>query len=283
VKNKSSIADWLQQARTELHPRIPQEPASSLYALLEKSYNQPRAWLLAHPDAILTEQQLLMLEKDLQALLQGKPLAYILQYWDFYGMRFHVSPDVLIPRPESELLVETALEILSLQNSPSLIADVGTGSGCIAAAIAAHRSDASIIASDISFNALRVASQNFRHHTLQERVFLLQCNLLSGVEAPFDLICANLPYIPSHAVTSLEVSRFEPSLALDGGEDGMHIMRALLDQSHTRLTPYASILLEMQFDQANAVSEMARLHFPGAQMIIKKDLANRDRLLVIQL
>ncbi len=283
MKPKFTLTAWLDQARIALHRQTPQEPVSSLYALLEKSVDQPRAWLLAHPDAILNEQQIHTLDEDLQALLEGVPLAYILRYWDFYGLRFRITPDVLIPRPETELLVETALTVLSMKQHPCLIADMGTGSGCIATAIAAHHAQARIIACDISFNSLLVASQNFQLHTLQERVFPMQCDLLAGVEARFDLICANLPYIPSPAVNDLEVSRYEPTLALDGGEDGLRIIDKLLEQAQSRLAAHASILLEIQYDQANAVRKMARLHFPEAQMIIKKDLANHDRLLVIHL
>lgn len=283
MKPKPTLTAWLAQARSALRQQVPQEPVSSLYVLLEKTINRQRAWLLAHPDTILNEQQLSSLDVDLRALLEGVPLAYILRYRDFYGMRFTITTDVLIPRPETELLVETALTVLSMKQYPCLIADVGTGSGCIATAIAAHHAQTRIIASDISFNSLLVASQNFQLHTLQERVFPMQTDLLAGIETRFDLICANLPYIPSPAVNDLEVSRYEPHLALDGGEDGLRIVERLLKQARSRLATHGSILLEMQYDQADRLKDLARLHFPAAEVIIKKDLANHDRLLVIHL
>lgn len=283
MKPKLTLTTWLRQARAALHEKAPQEPVSSLYALLEKSIDRPRAWLLAHPDTFLNEQQVRSLNEDLQALLEGIPLAYILRYWDFYGMRFTISPEVLIPRPETEMLVETALAMLSMKQHPCLITDVGTGSGCIAAAITAHHANVQVVATDYCFESLLVASHNFRQHALQERILPLQTDLLAGIEARFDLICANLPYIPSSAVNDLDVSRYEPRLALDGGEDGLRIVDKLLEQARSRLATNGSILLEMQYDQADRLKDVARLHFPAAQMIIKKDLANHDRLLVIQL
>lgn len=283
MKPKPTLTTWLSQARTALSLQSPQEPVSSLYALLEKTIDRPRAWLLAHPDIFLDEQQVRSLDDDLQALLEGVPLAYILRYWDFYGMRFTITPEVLIPRPETELLVETALAILSTKQHPCLITDVGTGSGCIAAAITTHHANVHVVATDYSFKSLLVAAHNFRQHALKNCIFPLQTDLLAGIETQFDLICANLPYIPSAAVTDLEVSRYEPCLALDGGEDGLRIMERLLEQAHSRLASNASILLEMQYDQADSLKDLARLHFPTAEVIIKKDLANHDRLLVIQL
>lgn len=281
VKDNILLSNWLAQARSELSSSLPEEPLSSLYAILEKNTGAAREQLITDLQFTLDASILPQLEGDFLDLKNGKPLAYILGSWDFYGLSFFMNPAVLIPRPETELLVETALEILKQIAEPCFLADVGTGSGCIAAAIAKNRPNARIIAADISRDALEVAQRNVQRHTLSKQVSLLQSDLLEGIHARFDLICANLPYIPSQALQELEVAYFEPHLALDGGEDGLSLFRRFFNQVPDHLTEGGSILLEMQFDQAERLQKLAHLHFPGAKVIIKRDLAGCDRLLVI--
>ncbi len=281
MKNSIALADWLAQARSKLSHSLPEEPLSSLYAIIEKNTGIVREHCVADPHIKLDNSTISLLENDFLDLKNGKPLAYIVGYWDFYGMSFLITPDVLIPRPETEGLVETTLEILDQKIGHCFLADVGTGSGCIAAAIAKNRSDVKMIATDLSRKALDVAQQNIQRHALTEQISLIQCDLLAGIQARFDLICANLPYIPSKALRELVVVRFEPLLALDGGEDGLALFRRFFDQAHKHLAEGGSILLEMQFDQAKALQELAYLHFPQAEVIIKRDLAGCDRLLII--
>ena len=281
MKNNILLSDWFAQARSELSSSLSEEPLSSLYAILEKNTGAAREQLIADQQFTLDAPMLPQLEGDLLDLKNGKPLAYILGSWDFYGLPFFVNPAVLIPRPETELLVETALEILKQKAAPSFLVDVGTGSGCIAAAIGKNYSDTRIIASDVSRDALEVAQSNINRHALSKHVSLLQSSLLEGIHARFDLICANLPYIPSQALQELEVAYFEPHLALDGGEDGLTLFRRFFDRIPDHLAKGGSILLEMQFDQAEMLQKLAHLHFPGAKVIIKRDLAGCDRLLVI--
>ncbi len=281
MKNSILLADWFSQARSDLNHFLPEEPLSSLYAILEKNTGLSRGQLMADPQFTLDASILSQLEDDFLDLKKGKPLAYILGSWDFYGFPFTVNPTVLIPRPETELLVETALEILNQRAVPVFMADIGTGSGCIASAIAKNQTNVKIIATDISRDALDTAQHNIKRHALTEQVSLLQSDLLEGTQARFDLICANLPYIPQKTLQGLEVSRFEPRLALDGGCDGLSLFRRLFDQLPKHTAEGGSILLEMQFDQAEALQELAHLHFPQAKMIIKRDLAGCDRLLII--
>ncbi len=281
VKINLSLADWLNKARIDLATSLPEEPLTSLYAILEKNTGSSREWLLANPQFPLDESVLSLLDEDIHDLKNGKPLAYILENWDFYGLPFLVTPAVLIPRPETELLVETALEILSHKQPASLVTDIGTGSGCIATAIAKHQLNTKVVATDISFSALKVARVNIQRHALEEHVHLIQSDLLNGTQARFDLICANLPYIPTRALQELPVVRYEPSLALDGGKDGLKLMRKLLSQAQDHLAEHGSLLFEMQFDQADALCSLVGLHFPGAEVIIKRDLSGHDRLLVI--
>jgi len=262
---------------------LPQEASSSLYAIIEKHSRHSREWLIANQDLELDEETLSLLEQDLQSLLQGNPLAYILGKWEFYGLPFFVNANVLIPRPETELLVENALVYLTQQKSNNYLAvDVGSGSGCIAVSIAHHQPSVKFLAIDISFPALQVAQHNIQEHDLSDHIFPIQNDLLQGITAKFDLICANLPYIPHAALENLVVSQFEPKLALDGGNDGLLFIRQLMLQSRSHLKPGGIILLEMQYDQGEVLQELASLHFPQARVIIKRDLARQERLLIIQ-
>jgi len=281
VKNNLTLASWLDQVRADLAVSLPEEPLTSIYAILEKNTGSSREWLLANPQFSFSELVLSTLNKDVADLKNGKPLAYILGNWDFFGLSFSITPAVLIPRPETELLVETALDILSHKRPSPLVADIGTGSGCIATAIAKHRSDAHIIATDISFSALDVANRNIHRHAVEEQVHLLQTDLLNGLQARFNMLCANLPYIPTYTLQGLPVVRYEPSLALDGGQDGLNIIRRLFGQAQQHLTEHGSLLFEMQFDQTAALCKLADLHFPGAEVIMKRDLSGHDRLLEV--
>ncbi len=155
------------------------------------------SWILAHPAALLDEYQLERYETLTRRLESGEPLPYIIGHWEFYGLDFTLSPAVLIPRPETEMLVEHALHWLVEHPARRSILDVGTGSGCIAVSLALNCPDARILASDISLEALLVARQNVLRHGVSDRVQLLQCDLLPPTSLPFDLLCANLPYIPA--------------------------------------------------------------------------------------
>src|SRR3990172_7706221 len=165
--------------------------------LLAHILGTQRSWLLAHPEAELSTEQAETWDRALGRLEGGEALPYILGEWEFYGLKIQVTPDVLLPRPETELLVDTALSWLSANPQRSRAVDLGTGSGCIAVALAMHCPDLELWAIDISAAALAVATRNLERYGLETRITLLQSDLFDGLEAPFDLICANLPYIPS--------------------------------------------------------------------------------------
>ncbi len=283
VNSNLSLKNWIEQAQAALTAKRPHEPRSSIYALLEKHIERSRAYILSHPEHSIDENTLSAVEHDLGQLLHGEPLAYILGEWEFFGLPLQITPDVLIPRPETELLVENSLHILKKREKHAMIADVGTGSACISLALAVNNANLKIIASDISHAALQIAKANIQQHHCQERVFLVQCDLLEAVVAQFDLICANLPYIPSAELHNYEVTAHEPELALDGGLNGIVFIDRLLQQAKNLVREHACILLEFQFDQAERIREHSYLHFPNADVIIKQDLAGHDRLAIIQL
>ncbi len=214
-------------------------------------------------------------------MLQGVPLPYILGHWDFFGRSFKVTPDVLIPRPETELLVELAFHSIQDQNQP-VIVDVGTGSGAIAVSLAAELPGANIAALDCSLPALKIAQLNARLYA-QNQIRFVQSDLLTPFRIRFDLICANLPYIPRERLNGLNVSRWEPRLALDGGESGLDVILKLLHQAQTRLSPGGSVLLEIESSLGENALKAACTVFPDAQTTCHKDLAGHDRIIEIHL
>jgi release factor glutamine methyltransferase len=253
--------------------------------LLAHLLDKPRAWLLAHLEETLTNFQAEALESALQRLESGEPLPYLLGHWEFYALDFTVTPAVLIPRPETELLVDTALAWLKAHPGPRRAIDVGTGSGCIAVSLAYHALELAVIAADISGQALQVARRNALRHALLDRLRLVQMDLLSALpaqEAPLDLLCANLPYIPRITLAALPVSRWEPRIALDGGEDGLDFIRRLLAQAPARLKSGGLALLEIEAGQGEPAQALARGAFPQARIQVLSDLAGLPRLLVIE-
>lgn len=278
---KINAGDWLEQAVK----RLAGSDAPSLEAqlLLACVLNRPRAALLAHLDQELQPAQLVQLERLLSRLEVGVPLAYLLGEREFYGMSFKVTSAVLVPRPETELLVEEALAWLRAHPHRRLAADVGTGSGCIAAALAAHIPDLRVAATDCSRAALKVARENLHGYSLLGRIFLVQGDLLSCFAGPFDLVCANLPYIPRETLRGLAAARHEPVLALDGGQDGMELIGRLLADAQRWISPGGLMLLEIESGQGEAAPALARRYFSSAVIDVHADLAGNPRLLRIQL
>ncbi len=276
-----TLGNWLDNTRRALSS-LADEPAASLYAIAAAVLEQPAYWPLAHPEYSLSPVQVAELDRDLSLLLSGEPLPYILNHQAFFGLDFYVTSQVLIPRPETELLVEVALEHLSQLPEICLVADVGTGSGCIAIALASRHPLAHFVATDLSMSSLLVARENCRRHGQVGSIDLLQTDLLAGVQAQFDLICANLPYIPSHKLENLPVARHEPRLALDGGPDGLTVIARLLHQSKSRLKPAGMLLLEMEFSQSEAIRELIHGVFPAAGITIVHDLNRLPRLAIIE-
>jgi release factor glutamine methyltransferase len=250
--------------------------------LLAHVLARPRAWVLAHPEAPLTSQQAQTLERLLDRLLSGEPLPYVLGHWEFYGLDFVLTPQVLIPRPETELMVERAIAWLQAHPGRRWAADVGTGSGCIAVSIAVAVFDLHLLATDHSFRALKVAQSNVLKHGVVGRVACVQSDLMPKTSRPFDLICANLPYIPSEALQKLEVYRREPTLALDGGAAGLTLIRRLINLAPRILAPGGLLLLEIEASQGGAVQELLGQILPGTKPDLLTDLAGRDRLVAVE-
>ncbi len=240
--------------------------------------------LFSQQETELTSQQEQALAQIMERRLTREPLAYILQYKEFYGVNLLVNPNVLIPRPETECLVEHALfmALMGMETPELVVADVGTGTGAIAVNLALHLPAARIFAVDCADDVLDVAAYNIRAHNVADRVALGKGDLLEPVPEPVDLILANLPYIPTERIPNLQPEvRQEPQLALDGGPDGLDLIRRLLQQAPDKLKDHGIILLELDPEQVPAVETMAKELFPGAELSVEKDLAQRDRIFVI--
>jgi len=206
--------------------------------------------------------------------LNGEPTAYITGHSEFYGLDFYVDPNVLIPRPESELLVEKAISLA--QNHPlSTIAESGTGCGAIAISLALSLPEAKIYATDISAPALKVALINCQTHGVIDRVYLLHGDMLDPLPEPVDLIIANLPYVRGSELAGV---RFEPRLALDGGSDGLWKIRQLCRKVGGKLQPGGSLLLEIGQGQARAVTTLLNTLFPNGKTEVMADLSGIERV-----
>lgn len=238
---------------------------------------------LSHPEIYISPSS----EKELYVLfyrlLAGEPLPYLIEKQEFFGIDFIMTSDVLIPRPETELLVESALTWLKKKTGKTLIADVGIGSGCISVALGKHLPNASIIGTDFSSKALHVAKKNIKKHTLENQISLVQTNLLAGLAARFDCICANLPYIPTRTLSTLPVKNYEPLAALDGGDDGLRFIEQLLYQSQKVISSEGLILMEFESTLSRSVYDLASLVFSSASIKIHNDLAGLPRLVQIQI
>jgi release factor glutamine methyltransferase len=295
----SQVAHVLKHATHILATAGCDTPRLDSEVLLAHVLDQDRAWLYAHPEYALDPSQQAAYHVFVSRRAERRPVAYLTGHQEFFGLDFFVSPHVLIPRPETELLVEQAIHRAttasghpkprmtkpeSWADSSLVIADLGTGSGAIAVTLALHLPQARLIAIDISPAALAVARRNAARHGVDDRVHCLQADLLAPLAISVDLILANPPYL-SHAELAAappEVARWEPRTALDGGPDGLVVIRHLLDIASDRLSPGGALLVEIGAGQGAGVLELARFHFPGATVEIARDYAGRDRLLVVQ-
>ncbi len=268
---------------------ISDTPDLDASVLIAHVLNKPRTWVMAHPELTLTTEQQTQLDTSMERLEKGEPFPYILGHWEFFGLDFDVTPDVLIPRPETELLVEKAIVWLQESKVRRTIADVGTGSGAIAVSLAVNILDTEILATDISSMALQVAKRNAEKHGVNNRIEFIECDLLptqskiQNRKSQIDLLCANLPYIPTQTLSHLSVFGREPTVALDGGADGLDLFRRLLNIAPEWLAPNALILLEIEATLGVQVLNLAYDIFGQAEIQLHQDLTGRDRLLEIHL
>jgi release factor glutamine methyltransferase len=259
-------------------------PRLDAEVLIAHELGQHRAWLYAHLDYILPPSRLNPLQTLLARRARREPVAYLTGTKEFYGLELMVTSNVLIPRPETEQLVEMALEWLKTSSRPGVIVDVGTGSGAIAVTLAVHGAGSNIVATDSSPAALDVTRRNAARHGVADRVRCVQADLLAPLSGDLHLIVANPPYLGRACLDTAppEVARWEPREALDGGPDGLAVIRRLLSMAALRLAAGGALLVEIGAEQGQKVAALARRHFPGATAGIARDLAGRDRVLFVK-
>ena len=280
-----SIADAMRQGAQILQDAQLAEARREASGLLQHIMGRDRTFVLAHPEHQLSQAQLQTFRELLKRRVAGEPLQYLTAQQSFFGLDFEVAPAVLIPRPETELLVELALEIIQGTRAPS-ICDVGTGSGCIAITLLHERTDAHAVAIDISKSAIEIAKRNARRHEVQGRLTFVHATCfssLSPAEFSFDLIVSNPPYVADDELTGLqrEVRDHEPREALAGGPDGLDVVRQLLSESEAFLKPGGHLLIEIGFNQASLVQSLLEKQNWLAKGI-RPDLQGIPRVVVLQ-
>lgn len=272
-------------AQTLLQAGIPDAPIEA-ELLLGHVLNMSRTQLYTEPERRLSSAEIERLNCLVGRRLDHEPNAYILGHCEFYGVDLYVDCHTLIPRPETELLVEKAVELghgMCFLGRQLIIADIGTGCGAIAISLAMALPQAKIYASDISGPALRVAAVNCQRHSVSNRVHLLQGNLLEPLPEPVDMIVANLPYVRSKELQNLspEIRDFEPEIALAGGEDGLDRIRQLIEQVAGKLRTGGSLLLEIGWGQGEMVTALVDRCLPGASMELLTDPGGVDRVVQV--
>lgn len=276
-----TVGRALAWAAVHLRP-VADRPAAEAELLLAALLERPRAFLLAHPEAPLTAEQAARYADWVTRRAAHEPLPYITGRVEFYGLEFTVTPAVLIPRPETELLVDEALAGLAGRAAPTAV-DVGTGSGCIAVTLAVRVSGLRLVAVDLSRAALTVAQANATRHGVADRIAFCAGDLLTPLAGPVELIVSNPPYVAEAEWPALPPSvRREPRLALLAGPEGLDALRRLLAQAPARLRPGGLLLAEIGERQGKAAQTLARAAFPRAEVVVLSDLAGRDRLLRIR-
>jgi release factor glutamine methyltransferase len=255
-----------------------------------------RTAVLAHPEAQLSTDQAARFDAAVERRVSGEPVAYIRGFKEFYGLAFAIDSRALIPRPETERLVEVAVaEVMrrltasprDRDDPPIRIADIGTGSGAVAVALIVAlrkqkvRDEFSVFATEISPEALDLARENAVGHAAADHLRFVEADLLPPyIEAPFDLVLANLPYVRSDVVPTLPIAAsFEPRVALDGGADGLDVVRRLLERlGDGALAPDGEALLEIGADQEAAIAAAVTDVLPGWSCRVERDLAGLPRV-----
>jgi release factor glutamine methyltransferase len=279
----TSLLQFRQAAIERLTAAEVDEPRLAADVVLAHALDLTRTQLLTRADESLTPDQLIRAQRDLDRLVNGEPLPYVVGHREFYDVDMLTDARALIPRPETECLIEHAVKAFADHPSP-LIADVGTGCGAIAVTLAKHLPRAKVIATDLSSAALDLARANAQRIGVADRIEFRAGSLLEPITESLDLLAANLPYIDDKDWPYLAktIRGHEPKMAFIGGPDGLDLVRGLLCDA-PRVTHIDSvILLEIGAYQGDSVTDIARQHFPRAYIEIKPDYAGLDRLAVIE-
>lgn len=281
---KKTIQGTLVEAVDALQRAGVNEARLEATSLLMHVLGVDRAFVIAHPEKELSDEQSNSFRELLRRRAAREPLQYIVGYQEFFKLRFEVTPDVLIPRPETELIVEAALELVNREPGVSML-DVGTGSGCIIISLLDELKNAHATATDISPNALEVAGRNAQRHKVNDRVTFIQADSLLRLNQRelFSLIVSNPPYIPAGDIATLqrEVREYEPLTALASGADGLDHIRALLHETPPLLHHDGYFIFEIGFGQHDAIEQLVDRAI-WRLIEVRKDLQGIPRTVVLQ-
>lgn len=279
-----SIAEAILTAAQILRRAGVPEARREAGSLLGHAIERDQTFILTHAGDSVRADDLLIFRDMVQRRARGEPLQYITGHQEFFGLDFEVTPDVLIPRPETEVLVEQAVSLIE-QSDKQIACDIGTGSGCIAISLAKRRPGTNVVATDLSEAALRVAARNALRNGVRDLIIFLACDCFAAINrnANFDLIVCNPPYVRAGALAGLqrEVRDYEPRVALTPGDDGLTVIRRLLSESHKYLKPGGHLLMEIGFDQRAAVEELVDARVWELQEI-HKDLQGIHRIVDVR-
>jgi release factor glutamine methyltransferase len=282
----STVKQVLKVANQKLYGKT-KTPALDAEILLALTLKKPKEFLYIHPEYLLTKKQISSFQFLISQRLKGKPIAYLTGHQEFYGLDFLVNKHVLIPRPESELIIEEVVKIANceLRTANCYLADIGTGSGCLAITLAKLLPQVKIYASDISVEALKTAKKNAEVHRV--KINFRKGNLLRPfIHKKIDLLTANLPYgwleWKNNTLVETKGLKFEPSQALFTKEKGLKLYRQLFEQIVTRKQKLKLIFLEFDPRQTADFKKLIKKYLPQYKMEIKKDLACRDRIIILK-
>lgn len=257
------------------------ESRQEVSLLARRLLGWPTARWLSHLQDVAPPEFARRLAQLVARRAQGEPVAYLTGEREFYGRPFHVSPDVLIPRPETEFVVEEALACLGGATGPTIV-DVGTGSGCLAVTLALERPGATVIGTDVSRRALAVAARNAAALGALDRITLRAGSLFAGTIGPVDLVVSNPPYVAARdrATLPADVVNYEPAAALFGGDDGLDVIRALVPAAASILAPDGSLVMEIGIGQANDVQRLIEATGTLHVIRVRNDLQDIPRVVV---
>ncbi len=257
--------------------------------LLSRIMNKDRVWIFTHGSDVLDAASSKLFDDAISRRSRREPLQYLTGKQEFWGLEFMITPDVLIPRPETELIIESAIHAEKDRNRILRIIDLCTGSGCIAVSLAKELPQARILATDTSSQALSVARGNARRHGVADRIRFFEGDLFGPLEeldirGQVDIIASNPPYIPSGDFSTLqpEVRDYEPAMALFAGPEGTEVQRRIIDEAPDFLTKHGRLIMEMGLGQAAALAGLIRRREDYGSYKILKDLAGIDRVIVAQ-
>ena len=276
-----TVLELIQNTTAFFQRKGVESPRLSIEYLLAEALGKRRLDLYLDYDQRLPEQILEPLRDKVRRRSEGEPLQHLLGSWEFFGRRFKTDRRALIPRPETERLAELILNQIPASTSPGTrLADVGTGSGVLAITLALERAGLEVVATDLSADTVALARENAGVYEVDGRIAWLQTDLLSGVDTDFDFLVANLPYVPSAEIAKLSREvQHDPPLALDGGEDGLDVIRRFVGQAPSRLKPEGRVYLEIGISQSGGVVDILRKE-KFSDISVEKDYQGVDRFVI---